>query len=129
MFLLCHGIIWQSCHRKSRGALCPISFPPPISCLLVMPRSENEMLGRVALLVTSCRNAAVSHLHVLQYGVRWASVTILSIFVLEGLLHWIEMGRRFFTENHGMHALDLVIVAIALTFEVRVLDWLGGGVS
>lgn len=58
----------------------------------------------------------------LQEGVRWTSVSILAIFVLDGLLHWLEMGIRFFTESKGMHALDLLVVAIALTFEAYTFE-------
>mmetsp|Transcript_19578 Transcript_19578/g.58362 ORF Transcript_19578/g.58362 Transcript_19578/m.58362 type:complete len:491 (-) Transcript_19578:39-1511(-) len=61
-----------------------------------------------------------------ETGVRWTSVGILSVFVIEGLLHWLEMGLRFFTENHGMHAFDLLVVAIALTFEAHKFgNWSG----
>eukprot|EP00038_Savillea_parva_P018877 m.25680 g.25680 ORF g.25680 m.25680 type:complete len:524 (-) comp4261_c0_seq2:206-1777(-) len=58
-----------------------------------------------------------SALHNAEEGVRWTSVGILGVFLLEGIMHMIEMGRRFFTEDHGMHVADFMIVAVALTFE------------
>lgn len=49
---------------------------------------------------------------------RWISVAILSIFLLENLLHVIEMGFAYFTEE-PFHVFDMVVVAVALAFEVQ----------
>jgi hypothetical protein len=65
-------------------------------------------------LVLTARSATPPHP---QHAVAWTSVAILSIFVLEGLLHWLELGWHFLSDLNGMHAVDLVIVIVALVFE------------
>ena len=47
---------------------------------------------------SSFGSAALEHA---EEAVRWTSVGILSVFVLDGLLHMLEMGLSFFTESHG----------------------------